>query len=291
MKDHLIKAIDKTGSIRILLASTTNLVEDARNIHNTSPTASAALGRSLTAGVLMGSMMKNERDTMTLKISGNGPAGRIFVVAKNNGRVKGEMTNPAADVPSRADGKLDVGRLVGKDGNLTIIMDLGLKEPYVGSSNLVTGEIAEDLANYYYRSEQTPSVVSLGVLVDKDISIKAAGGYIIQLLPDVSEEDIEKIENSLKTIKPISNMIDSGLTLEEIMGEALKDFEMHILDSSEISYECDCNEDRIKKVLKSIGDQEIKNIIAEDGKAEIVCHFCNTKYGFNKEELEELLDK
>lgn len=291
MKDHLIKAIDKTGSIRILLASTTNLVEEARIIHNTSPTASAALGRSLTAGVLMGSMMKNERDTMTLKISGNGPAGRIFVVAKNNGRVKGEMTNPAADVPSRADGKLDVGRLVGKDGNLTIIMDLGLKEPYVGSSNLVTGEIAEDLANYYYRSEQTPSVVSLGVLVDKDISIKAAGGYIIQLLPDVSEEDIEKIENSLKTIKPISNMIDSGLTLEEIMGEALKDFEMNILDSREISYECDCNEDRIKKVLKSIGDEEIKNIIAEDGKAEIVCHFCNTKYVFNKEELEELLDK
>lgn len=289
MKDHIIKAIDKTGSIRILLGSTTNLIEEARNIHNTSPTASAALGRSLTAGVLMGSMMKNNQDVMTLKVSGDGPAGTILVVAKNNGKVKGEMTNPSADVGSRADGKLDVGRLVGKNGNLTVIMDLGLKEPYVGSSKLVTGEIAEDLANYFYQSEQTPSVVSLGVLVDRDISIKAAGGYIIQLLPGVSEEDIQKIENSLKNLKPISAMIDSGYTLEEVMNEVLKDFEMKILDEIDISYECDCNRERIQKLLKSLGEEEIKNIIEEDEKAEIVCHFCNTKYQFNKEQLEDLL--
>lgn len=291
MKDYLIKAIDKTGSIRIILASTTNLVEDARNIHSTSPTASAALGRSLTAGVIMGSMMKNEKDVMTLKISGDGAGGTIFVVAKNNGKVKGEMTNPAADVPSRLDGKLDVGTLVGKNGNITVIMDLGLKEPYVGSSNLITGEIAEDLANYYYQSEQTPSVVSLGVLVDRDISIKASGGYIIQLLPGVSEEDIEKIENSLKDIKPISTMIDSGYTLEQIMDEVLKDFEMKVLDKIDISYECDCDRDRIQRVLKSLGKEEIKNIIEEDEKAELVCHFCNTKYQFNKEQLQALLDE
>lgn len=289
MKDYLIKGIDKTGSVRILVASTTNMVEAARTTHDTSPTASAALGRSLTASAIMGSMMKNDRDVLTLKISGNGPAGSIFVVAKNNGKVKGEMTNPRADVPSREDGKLDVGALVGKDGNLTIIMDLGLKEPYIGSSNLVTGEIAEDLANYFYQSEQIPSVVSLGVLVDKDISIKAAGGYIIQLLPGVSEEDIEKIENSLKDIKSVSTMINDGLTPEEIMNEVLKDFQMEVLDKIDIAYECDCNRERIESVLKSLGKQEIQNVIEEDGKAEIICHFCNTKYEFNKEELERLI--
>ena len=289
MKDYLIKGIDKTGSIRILVASTTNMVEKARITHNTSPTASAALGRTLTAGIIMGSMMKNEEDILTLKISGNGPAGTLFVVAKNNGKVKGEIGNPSADLPSREDGKLDVGNLVGRNGNLTVIMDLGLKEPYIGSSNLVTGEIAEDLANYFYRSEQIPSVVSLGVLVDKDISIKAAGGYIIQLLPAISEEDIVKIENSLKNIKAMSTMIDKGLTPEEIMDEVLKDFEMEVLDKIEIAYECDCNREKIESVLKSLGKEEIEKIIEEDKEAEIICHFCNTKYIFNKGELERLI--
>lgn len=290
MKDYLIKGMDKTGSIRILVASTTHMVEKARATHNTSATASAALGRTLTAATIMGSMMKNEEDILTLKISGNGPAGTIFVVAKNKGKVKGEIENPSADLPSREDGKLDVGNLVGKDGNLTVIMDLGLKEPYVGSSNLITGEIAEDLANYFYQSEQIPSVVSLGVLVDRDISIKAAGGYIIQLLPGVSEEDIVKIENSLKDTRPISTMIDHGLSPEEIMNEVLKDFQMEVLDKIEIAYECDCSRLKIESVLKSLGKEEIKNIIDEDGKAEITCHFCNSKYEFNKEELEGLIE-
>lgn len=291
MKDYLIKGIDKTGSIRILVAATTNMVEEARKTHNTSATASAALGRSLTAGLIMGSMMKNERDVLTLKISGDGPAGSIFVVAKNNGKIKGEMSNPLADLPSRQDGKLDVGGLVGQKGNLTVIMDLGLKEPYVGSSELVTGEIAEDLANYLFKSEQIPSVVSLGVLVDKDLSIKAAGGYIIQLLPGVSEEDIVKIENSLKNTKPISTMIDHGLTPEEIMNEVLKDFQMEVLDKMDIAYECDCSRGGIEKILKNLGNKEIESIIEEDGKAEIICHFCNTKYQFNKEQLESLITK
>lgn len=289
MKDYLVKAIDKTGSVRILAASTTNMVEEARTIHNLSPTASAALGRSLTAASIMGSTMKNEDDILTLKISGDGPGGTIFVVAKNGGRVKGEIDNPQADVPSREDGKLDVGSLVGKNGSLTIIMDLGLKEPYVGSSKLVSGEIAEDLANYYFISEQIPSVVSLGVLVDQDTSIKAAGGYIIQLLAGASEEDIEKIETSLKELKPISAMIDQGLSPEEIVDEVLKDFEMEILDKIDISYDCDCNREKIRDLLISLGNEEIQKIIQEDGEAEITCHFCNTKYKFDRDELEKLL--
>src|SRR5690625_4828885 len=185
MTDYFIRGIDKSGRIRILVGTTTKMVEEARKIHQTSPTATAALGRALTAGALMGAMMKNQQDRLTLRIAGDGPAGNILVVARNDGKVKGEMTNPQADVPSRPDGKLDVGGLVGRNGTITTIMDLGLREPYIGQSQLVSGEIAEDLANYYYYSEQKPSAVSLGVLVDKDISVKAAGGYIIQLLPEI----------------------------------------------------------------------------------------------------------
>ncbi len=194
MRDYLIRGIDKLGRIRVFVASTTNMVEKARSIHNTTPTATAALGRTLTAGAMMGSMMKNKKDLLTLRISGDGPGGNILVVSKSNGRIKGYIGNPEADVPSRSDGKLDVGKLVGKNGTITVIRDLGLKDPYVGQSNLVSGEIAEDLVNFYAYSEQQPAAVSLGVLVDKDLSVKAAGGYIIQLLPGISDEDIDKIE-------------------------------------------------------------------------------------------------
>lgn len=287
MEDYLIKAMDKEGRIRIYIAKSTNLVEEAREIHNTSPTATAALGRTLTAGVIMGAMMKNETDVLTLKISGNGPAGNIFVVAKNNGIVKGLIDNPMADLPSR-DGKLDVGALVGHHGTITTIMDLGLKEPYIGQSNLVTGEIAEDIANYYAYSEQQPSAVSLGVLVDKDISCRAAGGYIIQLLPGVSEEDIEKIENTLADMEPISAMIDKGMTPENIMEKILGEFDMQILDKIHIEFKCDCTRERIEKVIISLGKEEISEMIIEDGKAEVVCHFCNTKHMFDRDDLIKL---
>lgn len=289
MKDYLIKAIDELGRIRVYIASTTNLVENARLTHNTSPTASAAFGRTLTAGVMMGAMMKNERDVFTLKIAGGGPAGNIYVVARNNGTIKGYIDNPQADVPSREDGKLDVGALVGNNGNITTIMDLGLKEPYVGSSNIVSGEIAEDIANFYALSEQQPSAVSLGVLVDKDISVRAAGGYIIQLLPGVSDEDIDKIEAKLASIAPVSAMIDNGMTPEEIMENILGDFNMHILEKMNIEYKCDCSRERIEQVIISIGKQEIVDIIVEDGQAEIVCHFCNTKHQFDEDDLNKIL--
>jgi molecular chaperone Hsp33 len=289
MRDYLIRGIDKLGRIRVFVASTTNMVEKARSIHNTTPTATAALGRTLTAGAMMGSMMKNKKDLLTLRISGDGPGGNILVVSKSNGRIKGYIGNPEADVPSRSDGKLDVGKLVGKNGTITVIRDLGLKDPYVGQSNLVSGEIAEDLVNFYAYSEQQPAAVSLGVLVDKDLSVKAAGGYIIQLLPGISDEDIDKIEKTLSKIQPVSTMIDNGLSPEDIMSKVLGDFDMEVLEKMEINYECDCSRDKIEKVIISLGKKEIQAIIEEDEQAEILCHFCNTKYKFSKEDLTKLL--
>ncbi|MEW8974523.1 MAG: Hsp33 family molecular chaperone HslO [Tissierellaceae bacterium] len=289
MNDYLIRGIDKLGRVRIFVARTTNLVEEARKIHNTSPTATAALGRTLTAGAIMGAMMKNEKDLLTLKISGGGPIGKMLIVANNNGQVKGDLDFPMADAPSRADGKLDVGGIVGNDGTLTVIMDLGLKDPYVGQSSLVTGEIAEDIANYYVTSQQVPSAVSLGVLVDTDTSCIAAGGYIIQLMPGISDDEITIIENALAKIEPISTLIDKGLTPEEIMDRLLGEFEMELLSKMELEYNCDCSREKIEKVIISLGRKEIEDIIEEDGQAEVVCHFCNTKYQFSKENLTKLL--
>jgi molecular chaperone Hsp33 len=289
MNDYLIRGIDKLGRVRIFVARTTNLVEEARKIHNTSPTATAALGRTLTAGAIMGAMMKNEKDLLTLKISGGGPIGKMLIVANNNGHVKGDLDFPMADAPSRVDGKLDVGGIVGNDGTLTVIMDLGLKDPYVGQSSLVTGEIAEDIANYYVTSQQVPSAVSLGVLVDTDTSCIAAGGYIIQLMPGISDDEITIIENALAKIEPISTLIDKGLTPEEIMDRLLGEFEMELLSKMELEYNCDCSREKIEKVIISLGRKEIEDIIEEDGQAEVVCHFCNTKYQFSKQNLTKLL--
>lgn len=289
MKDYMIRGIDKSGKIRIFVAKTTNLVEESRRIHNTSPTATAAVGRSLTVAAMMGAMMKNDNDLLTLKISGNGPIGKILIVAKNNGKVKADVDYPMADLPSRADGKLDVGGLVGKDGNVTVIMDLGMKEPYIGQSSIITGEIAEDITNYYMTSEQTPSAISLGVLVDKDISCLAAGGYMIQLMPGVSDEEISLIEKTLSKIQPVSALINQGLTPENIMYELLGEFDMEVLDKLDLEYHCDCSRDKIEGVIVSLGRSEIESIIEEDGQAEVVCHFCNTKYQFGKEDLTKLI--
>jgi len=289
MRDYIIRGIDKKGTIRFFIASTTNMVEEARRIHNTSPTATAALGRALTAASMIGITLKNSEDTLTLKIKGDGPIGSIVSVANNNGQVKGYVGNPYADVPSRADGKLDVGSLVGKNGHIAVIKDLGLREPFVGYSNLVTGEIAEDLVNYFYYSEQQPSAISLGVLVDKDISVRAAGGFMLQLLPDVSEEDIDRIENILRSARPISTMIDEGLSPEEILNEVFGEFQVEVLDRTYVEYNCNCSIKRVENALISLGNEELEKIIEEDGKAEVVCHFCNTKYQFSKEDLMKLL--
>lgn len=290
MKDYIIRGIDKKGNIRLFVATSTHMVEEARKTHGTSPTATAALGRVLTAAVLLGITMKGERDALTFKIKGDGPIGSIIAVSNNGGQVKGYVDNPYADLPSRPDGKLDVGGLVGKNGQLAIIKDLGLKEPYIGYSNLVSGEIAEDLVHYFHLSEQQPSAINLGVLVDKDISVRAAGGYILQLLPGVEDKDIDRIEGILKKAKPISTLIYQGLSPEQVMETLFGEFEMEILERKEIEYKCNCNRKRIEGVLLSLGKEEINKIIEEDEKAEIICHFCNKKYHFSKEDLQKLMD-
>ncbi|MDY0236734.1 MAG: Hsp33 family molecular chaperone HslO [Gudongella sp.] len=289
MGDYLIKGVDKDLKLRVFFAKTTQTVEAARKIHNTSATATAAFGRVLTIGAIMGSGFKNDNDLLTLKISGDGPIGNILVVANNKGRVKGIVDNPNADLPSTDEGKLDVGSLVGKTGTVTAIMDLGLKEPYVGQTSLVTGEIGDDIANFYLQSEQIPTAVGLGVLVEKDLSVKAAGGFIIQTLPDILDEDITKIEESLAKAKPLSTLIDDGYSPEEIMKEILSDFEMEITDKLELEYYCDCSREKVEKILISLGEKEITDIIEEDGKSEVKCHFCNTDYHFSREELEKIL--
>ena len=291
MKDYIIRGIDSKKTFRIFVVSTTNLVEEARRIHNTSPTSTAALGRALTAALLMGITMKSSTHSLTFKIKGNGPIGNIVTVANNNGEVKGYVDNPQVDLPSRLDGKLDVGGIVGKNGQLAVIRDLGLKEPYIGYSNLVSGEIAEDLVHYFYFSEQQPSAINLGVLVDKDISVKAAGGYMLQILPNVEEEDIAKIEGILNNAEPISTLIDKGLSLEEIIEKLFGEFNIEILEKKDVKFKCNCNRERIEGVLISLGYEELNSIIEEDGQAEIVCHFCNTKYNFSKKELLEIVKK
>ncbi len=290
MKDYIIRGINKDKTFRLFVARTTNLVEKARRIHNTSPTATAALGRALTAAVMMGITMKGEKDSLTFKIKGDGPIGSIVTVANSKGEVKGYVDNPHVDIPSRSDGKLDVGGLVGRNGQLVVIKDLGLKEPYVGMANLISGEIAEDLVNYFYISEQQPSAISLGVLVDKDISVKAAGGYMLQLLPDVAEEDIDRIEEILGKAKPVSTLINEGLTPEEIMEELFGEFDMDILEKKFIDFECNCQREKIEDMLLSLGKEEIEDMIKKDGKAEVVCHFCNSKYLFSKEDLYKLIN-
>lgn len=289
MKDYLIRSMDKLGRLRMFAASTTGIVEEFRRLHESSPTATAAAGRAITAAAMMAATMKNEKDKMTLKISGGGPLGSIIVVSNNKGELKALVDNPGADAPSTPDKKLDVGRIVGNDGTVTVIMDLGLKEPYIGQTSLLTGEIAEDIANFYMVSEQFPTAVGLGVLVDKDISCKAAGGYMIQVLPFITDDEIAEIEESIRNAEPISTMVDKGMTPEEIMDTILPGFDMEITDKLELQYHCDCSVERIRNVLISLGDKEIQDIIEEDGESEVVCHFCNTKYRFDKEELEKIL--
>ncbi len=291
MKDYIIRASGANHSIRVFAAFTTNMVEKARKFHNTSPVASAALGRTLTASSMMGIMMKNEKDKLTVQIKGNGPIGNIVVVTNAKGIVKGYVDYPQVEVPLKYAGKLDVGTAVGKEGTLTVIKDLGLKKPYVGSYSLVNGEIAEDFTAYFAYSEQQPSAVALGVLVDTNYSIKAAGGFIVQLLPDASEEIISILEKNLSNIPPISTLIDQGKMPEEILGLVMKELEYEILDKYEVDFECDCSKERLERALISIGKKDIEEILEKDKKAELVCHFCNKAYAFSAEDLNKIIQE
>ena len=290
MSDYIIRATAAEGQIRAFAATTKELTEFARQAHNTSPVATAALGRLLTAGTMMGVMMKGADDILTIKIEGDGPIGGLTVTADSKGDVKGYAYNPEVMLPTNEKGKLDVGGALGI-GVLSVIKDIGLKEPYVGQTILVTSEIAEDLTYYFATSEQTPSSVALGVLMNKDNTVRQAGGFILQLLPGASEEVISTLENRLKEITSITSLLDAGNTPEMILEHILGDFSLEILDKIPTQFACNCSRERIEKALISIGKKELQEMIDEGKTIEMNCHFCNKNYPVTVEELKGLLEK
>ncbi len=290
MKDYIVRATAAGAQIRAFAATTRNLVEHARAAHGTSPVATAALGRLLSAGAMMGTMLKGEKDLVTLQIKGDGPIHGITVTADSFARVKGYADYPGVMLPPNAIGKLDVGGAVG-NGMLTVIRDLGLKEPYVGQTILQTGEIAEDLTYYFAASEQIPSTVGLGVLMEKDNTVKQAGGFIIQLMPFAEDEVIEKLEENLKKMPSVTSILDEGKTPEELLAVVLDGIEMEITDTIPTEFYCNCDKKRIEKAIISIGEKDIKEMIEEGKEIEVKCHFCNSAYHFSVEELKELLKK
>ncbi|WP_418790122.1 Hsp33 family molecular chaperone HslO [Phosphitispora sp. TUW77] len=289
MKDYLVVGTDKKGNLRVYATVSTGLVEEARKRHRTSPTASAALGRALTAGVLMSANLKGD-DILTLRIIGDGPLGTIIVTSDSAGNVRGYTQHPGADLPSR-NGKLDVGGLVGKTGELYVTKNMGLKDTYTGSVPIVSGEIGEDIAYYYASSEQIPSLVALGVLIDTDISVKAAGGYLIQAFPGVASEELAVLEERAKSLPSISSLINEGSTPEEVLKMLLGEHNFVELNKRPVSFLCRCSREKIEQVLISIGEKEIIDIIENQKRAEIRCHFCNEKYYFEKHEMEKLLQE
>lgn len=290
MKDYIVRATAAGAQIRAFAATTRNLVEHARTAHGTSPVATAALGRLLSAGAMMGTMLKGEKDLLTLQIKGDGPIHGITVTADSFARVKGYADYPGVMLPPNAIGKLDVGGAVG-NGMLTVIRDLGLKEPYVGQTILQTGEIAEDLTYYFAASEQIPSTVGLGVLMEKDNTVKQAGGFIIQLMPFAEDEVIEKLEENLKKMPSVTSILDEGKTPEELLAVVLDGIELEITDTVPTEFYCNCDKKRIEKAIISIGEKDIKEMIEEGKEIEVKCHFCNSAYHFSVEELKELLKK
>ncbi len=287
----LIRCITSDGEIMATAVDTTDIVAAAEQIHTTSAVVTAALGRLLTAASMMGNMLKGKDDNITLRVNGNGPTGSLIAVSDYNGDVRGYVQNPVVELPLNDKGKLDVGGAVGKDGLLYVLKDLGLKEPFSGSIPLVSGEIAEDITSYYALSEQIPTVCALGVLVNPDLTVKTAGGYIIQLLPAAGEDTIEKLEANIKNMKPVTTMLNSGMTPEEILREALSNFEVEVLYEQEISYKCNCNKERVTKAIISLGKEEISNMAKEMPEINVDCHFCDKVYKFSSDELNNLIKK
>jgi len=287
VKDYLVKALGYNGQVRAYAVSTTETVGEAQRRHYTWPTASAALGRAMTAGLMMGAMLKGD-EKLTIKIEGGGPIGAILVDSNAKGEVRGYVTNPHVHFDLNEHGKLDVRRAVGTDGMLTIVKDIGLRDHFTGQVPIVSGELGEDFTYYFATSEQVPSSVGVGVLVNPDNSIQTAGGFIIQLMPGTDDSTITEIENRLQSIPPVSKMIQAGLTPEEILDQLLGEGNVKVLEKMPVSFQCQCSRERISNALISLGKAEIQDIIEEEGKAEAQCHFCNEKYQFSKEELEEL---
>ena len=291
MADKIIKALAHNGKISITCINSTNLVEEARKIHDLSPVTTAAFGRLLTIVAVMGNEMKNEKDKLTVQVKGNGPIGTMLVTANNVPTVKGYVSEPRVDLPLNEFGKLDVGKAVGDAGYINVIKDIGLKEPYIGISPLVSGEIAEDFVNYFVNSEQRQSAVALGVLVDKN-GVKSAGGYLITPMPDAQEAEIGKVEQAIFKEGAISKMLDNNLSLQDIAKRVTGDEKIEILEDNIIpEYKCDCSKEHMKDALISIGKRDLEEILKEDGKLETMCHFCNKKYIFSKEALEKMIEE
>ena len=291
MTDQLVRAISKDGCVKAVAVSTRDLTERSRQIHKTLPVATAALGRTLAACSMMGNALKGEGSSLTLQIKGGGPLGTILAVSDSEGNVRGTVDNPQVDLPLRADGKLDVGGAVGCDGTLTVIRDLHMKEPYVGSVALLGGEIAEDLAAYFVESEQIPTACGLGVLVDRDQSVRSAGGYLIQLLPGAGEDVISKVEGSIMAAGQVSSILTENDDPEAMLRRVLGDFDLEILEKSPISYRCFCSRERMERALISLGPGELRAMIDEQGEATLTCRFCDSVQHFSREELEGLLEK
>lgn len=290
MSDYIIRAIGGQKQVRLFVAVTNTLVEEARKIHQTSPVATAAFGRTLTAAAIMGCMMKGEKDTLTLQFKGDGPLGGILVTADSEANVKGYVNNPMVDIPLKSTGKLDVSGAIGH-GTLNIIKDIGMKEPYNGKVELVSGEIAEDLTYYFASSEQTPSVVSLGVLIATDYSVKQSGGFVVQLLPDADEEVIGQLEENIKNIPSMTAMLEDHMDGEAILNRIMKGLDVSIYENERIEprYRCDCSKNRVERVLITVGAEEIEDMIDSNEPVDMSCHFCKTHYKFEIGELRDIL--
>ena len=285
MSDKIMKFLACEGRISVICANTTKLVEDARKLHDLSPVVTAAFGRLLTITTIMATEMKNDADKLTIQLKGSGLIGKMITVCNKLSEVKGYVTNPYVDIPLNEDGKLDVGGAIGNSGFINVIKDIGLKDPYVGISPLISGEIAEDFANYFEQSEQKQTAVALGVLINKD-GVKSSGGYIINPMPDATNEDIIQIEQAIFKAGSMSKMLDEGLTLKEIAQKITGDENVKIIEEDIIPiYKCDCSKEKMERGLTTIGKEDLKEIIDVDQKAELTCHFCNKKYNFSKNEL------
>ncbi|NKW87781.1 redox-regulated molecular chaperone HslO [Bacillus cereus] len=289
MKDYLVKALAFDGEVRAYSVRTTNTVSEAQRRHDTWRTASAALGRSLTAGTMMGAMLKGDQK-LTIKVEGNGPIGPILVDAHANGDVRGYVTNPHVDFEGTEQGKLRVYQAVGTEGFVTVIKDIGMREPFIGQSPIVSGELGEDFTYYFAVSEQTPSSVGVGVLVNGDDSILAAGGFILQIMPDAQEETISFIEERLQKIPPVSTLIEQGLSPEELLYAVLGEDKVKVLETMDVQFNCTCSRERIESVLISLGKTELEQVREEEEETEVHCHFCNERYKFSKEDITNLIE-
>ena len=287
---RLTRALSADGSVMAMAIDSTDIAGRIEQIHETSAVVTAATGRLATAASMMGSLLKGENDTLTLRLSGGGPVGSIIAVSDSKGNVKAYPANPVVELPLNDKGKLDVAGAVGTDGYLSVIRDLGLKEPYIGQTPIVSGEIAEDITNYYAVSEQIPTVCALGVLVNPDLTVKAAGGFLVQLLPFADEKAIETIERNINGIQPVSSMIDEGMTPPDICKLLLSGLEPEILEERMPVYRCDCSKERVERALLSMGREQLNELITEDHGTEVCCHFCEKKYRYSEDELKRLLN-